>query len=102
LVPASDTEESRRQLAAIRSFVAEYHRFAARRADSSGRFHYDLYPHHMWSNPMIFPAASEMDLRRVVGYELVVDALCVIKAETAMTMETLSRARTAFPISLRP
>jgi hypothetical protein len=100
LVPASRTEADQREFEIIRSFVSGYHRFALGLADSNGRLHYDLFPHHMWSNPTMFPEALDLDLRKVVGYELVIEAICITGVPSVTAMETVSRARTLIPIDL--
>jgi len=98
LVPAADLGIWRRRFEILRSFLSGYHRFALSQVDALGRLHYDLFPHHIWSNPAKYPEASAMDLRRVVAYQLVVEALCITNAPTATTMDTVTKARTIIPI----
>src|SRR3546814_6256579 len=54
--------------AALDRFVRAHHRTALDLADEQGRVEYDLYPHHVWSNPWLYTERSEA---RRVGKECV-------------------------------
>ncbi len=102
LLPAEAAGVGSNSVAVLRRFVAAFDRFARSRADTDGHLHYDLFPHHIWSNPAMYPEAAALDLRHVVGYELVVQAMCVGDVKTASDFNVLTKARTVIPIALTP
>jgi hypothetical protein len=102
LEPAVTPGTDSNSIDVVRRFIPAFHRFAVSHADAEGLLHYDLFPHHIWSNPAMYPEAAALDLRRVTGYELVVQAMCVTDVKTASDFNVLVKARTVIPIALQP
>lgn len=100
LLPPASTEQRSIVLENLSSFIAGYHAFVLRQSDKNGRFAYDYFPHHIWSNPLQFGAVADLDLRRVAGYELVIDAVCIAGISKGSQLELVGRTRTVFPIPL--
>lgn len=98
LLPAGSGEQQARLLGSVGRFIAGYHDFALRQADTDGRLAYDCFPHHIWSNPLQYRQASELDLRTVIAYELVIEGGCISGTESAPDLGLVSRTRTVFPI----
>ncbi len=61
----------------LEKFIRKHHRFILENADAKGYFNYDLYPHHIWSNPAEYASFNALDKRRIVGYRLVVESACL-------------------------
>ena len=57
--------------------MREHHAYIVSHADADGRYAYDLYPHHIWSNPALYRDFSSMDKRRIVEYRFVTDFVCL-------------------------
>ena len=100
LVPGDEGARSQRELDNFIRLVRGYHAFALELADENGSLNYDLFPHHIWTNPWMFEEAATLDLRRVAAYELVIEAVCVREPLSAGLPSRDTRARTVFPISL--
>ena len=47
----------------LRSFVKEHHQFIIDNIDEDGIYNYDLFPHHIWSNPLLFREFYNLDKR---------------------------------------
>lgn len=62
---------------ATQRFVQAYHRHAADKANPEGHWTNALYPHHFWSAPSVELAFSQVDLRRITQYRLVVESVCL-------------------------
>ena len=61
----------------ISDFIRSYHRAVLARVDERGRFNYDLYPHHIWSNPWRFERFQHLDKRSIVAYKYITDVACL-------------------------
>jgi hypothetical protein len=59
------------------TFMRKHHQFVLAHLDKNGQFNYDLYPHHIWSNPLEFTRFHDLDKRQIVGYRLVVQSACL-------------------------
>jgi len=100
LLPASSKEKQAEQLNGLGRFISGYHEFALRQTNVDGRLAYDYFPHHIWSNPMQYGRVKELDLKKVVGYELVVEGVCMVGVSELPSVDLVSRTKTIFPIRL--
>jgi hypothetical protein len=80
--------------------VMHYHAQAlALSTDGSGRFHYDRYPHHIWSSPWSFEQFGALDLRTIRAYVLVVESRCVsVDRGGRISRTLLKRSRYELPL----
>jgi hypothetical protein len=58
-------------------FVREHHAYILAHVDLAGHILYDVYPHHIWSNPTLYRPFAELDKRRIVAYRFITDYVCV-------------------------
>jgi hypothetical protein len=83
----------------LERFIREHHAWIVSRADADGRYAYDLYPHHVWSNPVLYEDFSAMDKRKIARYVFVTDYVCVGYDDNGLVRRVLgSDSR---PISVR-
>jgi hypothetical protein len=62
---------------AMQRFVQAYHRQVVAKTDAGGHWSNAVYPHHFWSAPSIEQAFSQVDLRRIRHYRLVIESDCL-------------------------
>lgn len=65
------------EISLLSEFVLRHHRYIIDNVDERGRFSYDLYPHHIWTNPWLFQDFYALDKREIMRYEFVVEAACI-------------------------
>jgi hypothetical protein len=83
----------------IQRFVQQHHAQITALLDRDGRFPYDWYPHHIWSNPFMFKDFNRLDKRTIVRYWYVVEAKCVdVQADR---LRPVIRERHEFAIPVR-
>lgn len=74
------TGHSRGQKAGVRplgDLLKEWHKVVLTKVNAAGHLNYDLYPHHIWSDPRRFKEFSALDLHKVVGYRVVLEKKCL-------------------------
>ncbi|MEQ8964368.1 MAG: hypothetical protein RID91_00965 [Azospirillaceae bacterium] len=69
----------RGEVAEVERFFRRFHAFRQPTLDDRGRVDYDLFPHHIWSNPFAFDAFKEADKRDIVAYRYGNDRLCFVR-----------------------
>lgn len=57
-------------------FVRRQHVHSLARADANGHLAYDIYPHHVWSNPALYREFAALDLRQITGFRLNFETVC--------------------------
>jgi hypothetical protein len=57
--------------------IERYHRYVLSGVDNRGLIDYDLYPHHIWSNPWQFEEFKALDKRRIAAYRIEVEVVCL-------------------------
>lgn len=62
---------------AMQRFIQAYHRHVVAKATADGHWSNALYPHHFWSAPSVEQAFSQVDLRRIGHYRLVIESDCL-------------------------
>jgi hypothetical protein len=62
--------------APIAEKIRRHHRYILSAVDGDGRVNYDLYPHHIWSNPFGFQEFQRLDKRVIEKYAVVVESVC--------------------------
>lgn len=61
----------------LQVFLEKHHKFILSRVDTRGYYNYDVYPHHIWSNPWEFSAFNALDKRDIIGYRIVAESACL-------------------------
>lgn len=96
-VDTKDTLQAAVEKTSLRSFITAHHRFILKNADERGRYNYNFFPHHIWSNLTNDPFYA-LDKKDIVGYRIVSHSICT-------DLETLSqkslRNRTSYEIPVR-
>ena len=62
-------------------FIKNHHKYIKQNVDETGYINYDLFPHHVWSNPFLYKKFKSLDKRDITGYKIVVDSIC-LEADT--------------------
>ena|GEM_PF-2535442 len=73
--------ERNEALVKLTDFIQNYHEFALTLANQNGRYFYDFFPHHVWSNPYLFSKASNIDIRNIRAYIYTVMGYCIKNLE---------------------
>lgn len=61
----------------IEKFVMHTHIYQMERANEKGVYRYDLYPHHIWSNPWEYKEFAALDKRTIKSFKYVMDVKCI-------------------------
>jgi hypothetical protein len=72
----------------INTFLPRYHQYALSEQEK-GSFHYDLYPHHIWSMPWNFTAFSKLNLKDIVMYRYEISSQCYSYANREISTKVL-------------
>ena len=76
--PIKDEPEiSDKTFAEIEKFVMHTHIYQMERANENGVYLYDLYPHHIWSNPWEYTEFANLDKRTIKSFKYVMDVKCI-------------------------
>ena len=59
------------------NFIKRHHMFVMSRVNEEGRLRYDLFPHHIWSNPFEYTEFERLDKRTILGYRIVIESVCL-------------------------
>lgn len=81
---------------ALQRFLQAYHRHVVAKANADGHWSNAAYPHHFWSAPSVEQAFSQVDLRRIGQYRLVIKSDCL--DTTGAVSQTLYRHEYTFDI----
>lgn len=76
--PESPSIPFQREEAWITNLIQTTHTYAAQQASESGRYRYDLFPHHIWSNPWMFEGFAKIDPNTIDFYIYRTISSCVI------------------------
>lgn len=60
----------------LRRYIARHHTYVLRHLNSDGLLNYDLYPHHIWSNPKEFTSFQKLDKRKIITYKFIINSVC--------------------------
>jgi hypothetical protein len=82
----------------LEAFLRLHHRFILSHTDTLGRFSYDLYPHHIWSNPWLYRDFNALDKRTITGYRLVVESACLDYREGRFIKHVKYRSARSFKL----
>ncbi len=80
----------------MQRFVQAYHHHVVAKANADGHWSNAVYPHHFWSAPSVEQAFSQVDLRRIGQYRLVIESDCL--DTTGAVSQTLYRNEYTFDI----
>ena len=75
----------------VSNFIKNHHRFVLENIDEFGKWNYDFYPHHMWSNLSQFEAFRNLDKRKIVKYIYVLDSVCLEYAAGNIVQKSVLR-----------
>ncbi len=82
----------------ITSLLKQQKRFIGSGSDDTGRLAYDLYPHHVWSAPWMFEQFSNLDLRTISSFMLVIESRCItVNDRGHIERKEVGRAEFEFP-----
>ena len=84
----------------LERYFVRHHDWVLEHVDGRGRFAYDLFPHHSWSNPALFREFAALDLRRIVAYRYAIESVCLSYDPESGVRETL-RLRGVHEIPVR-
>jgi len=73
-VAMHDPKESKKTL---RKLVRMNQAFVLQHVDNNGRFPYDFYMFHAWSNPARYTSFYKLDKRKIKGFLVSADAICI-------------------------
>ena len=96
--PASETPD----LTSLVRLTRDWHEAMLVAANGKGFVSYDLYPHHIWSDPRRYAAFSALDLRHVAGYRWQRDVKCIDARGHFDGPRLVDRAKTFVPIKRDP
>ena len=85
----------------MKKFLKQYHRYVLSQADQNGRFSFDVYPHHLWSNPFVFDEVYELDVRMIVAYRFRLEATCVDFIDGKVVAQRFGGIDSVFPVAER-
>jgi len=98
-LPVGDESEMTLHASRILSrFVRLHHKYILSKVDRDGRFDYDLYPHHIWSNPLIFRDFYKLDKREIVAYKYIVESGCTYLSNGEAGYNVKLRGRYLIPL----
>lgn len=83
--------------AAIKAIISRWHGLMLRQVGVRGNVLYDVYPHHIWSDPRRFDQFASLDLRHVTGYRLVRESKCLDGSGEFGGPQLVSRVETLVP-----
>lgn len=98
LYDASHDLSHSRWVKGLHPLISAHHKYVVDRVDSRGRFSYDFYPHHIWTNPLEFVSFYSLDKRRIVKYRLVVRSVCFDYLDDAVMAREVHRSSYEFAI----
>ncbi len=83
----------------LQRFMRRHHAQTLAMTDARGRLPYDLYPHHVFSNPFSFTAFRQLDLRTIVRYHYVIEAKCVQAGGDPLSSSVRAHYELAIPVA---
>jgi hypothetical protein len=81
-------------IADVAHFIDNWHSAMLAEANPQGRILYDIYPHHIWSDPRRYKEFAALDLRQVIGYKVRRDSGCIDTNNRFGRPKPISRAET--------
>lgn len=83
----------------VRKAVLTPHRYILERVSPNGRYKYDLYPHHIWSNPFHYWEFLWADKRDIQSFTFMVESLCMsLDNEGQVQTDVKHTSRFAIPV----
>lgn len=61
----------------LTKFIEKHHNYVLINTNQMGRFNYDYFPHHVWSNPLLYSTFNHLDKRDIVNYRIIVESKCL-------------------------
>jgi hypothetical protein len=75
-IKGESDEDRKARLDKIQRFLRAHHKKMLAREEKFGKFHYYYRVHHHPSNPYLFADFSDLEIKDVLAYELVVESAC--------------------------
>ena len=85
----------------VAKYIRQHHSYVLSRVDEDGRFSYDLYPHHIWSNPLEYNDFSELDKRRITAYVFVSELVCLGDEDIGLTRHVVHRSERSISLKAK-
>lgn len=76
----------------LSSFIKRHHQYVLSQLDQQGHFSYDLFPHHVWSNPLLSKDFYALDKRTIQSYRIVVESKCLNLNNGAVESKVIFRS----------
>jgi len=75
----------------LANYLIRHQEYILSIVDSNGYFNYDLYPHHIWSNPFEFNEFKQLDKKRITGFEIEFRTVCMDYVDGNIETEELAK-----------
>lgn len=82
----------------LTKFLRAHHSYIVGHVDGQGRYPYDFFPHHHFTNPAYFREFYELDKRTIVRYDLVTESSCLSYEEGNFAKTIKKRSVTAIDV----
>ncbi|MEM8752051.1 MAG: hypothetical protein AAGF90_03670 [Pseudomonadota bacterium] len=84
----------------LERYFRQHHAFILEHVDEEGRYPYNWFPHHNWSNPSLFEEFAAIDLREIAAYRYSIESVCLGYDDDGGVVETL-RLRGSHDVSVQ-
>jgi len=62
------------EIGELAQLISTHHSYILTNTDENGRFQYNQFPHHVWSNPLSYTSFRKLDKRRIKAYRAVIES----------------------------
>jgi len=84
----------------LKTFLTLHQKYILSIVDDDGYFNFDLYPHHIWSNPFEFTDFRELDKKRIVGFNITFRTICMKYVNEIIETEEIAKDNFYVPIAV--
>ena len=84
----------------LTNYLTSHQNYILSIVDEDGYFNFDLYPHHIWSNPFELTDFKELDKRRIVGFDIIFRTICMKYANEVIETEEIAKDNFSVPIAV--
>ena len=84
----------------LTNYLTSHQNYILSIVDEDGYFNFDLYPHHIWSNPFELTDFKELDKRRIVGFDIIFRTICMKYANEVIETEEIAKDNFYVPIAV--
>jgi len=86
---SSDIDQSL-NLDTLKRHLTRHHAYILKHIDINGLLNYDIYPHHIWSNPKEFNDFYKLDKRNINHYKFIINSVCNSYEDGAVLSKLIS------------